>query len=432
MPTPNISKFIAYCETELDLQNRLIVNKEKDPNETFYKSLPVCIIDAVFSIGVKYQNVENAEKAFFKYFNLNISREYSDKNEYTIEDFIKNMETFSSFEEAAKKGFKNSQRTSSTNGILKAEASYLVAKVFQKHKINTLEDFRKYKNKDSLDNEIKQVKGQSSGIMLKYLYMLAGKSDEIKPDRHMVNFMKTLFPHMRDKKDYPEIIEIIKETIKHLKPQYPMLTERFLDVLIWEYMRSPKVWLLSVQTSLPNICTSFQDLATTCEVYESFEDAKTAFLSKIQHYAFSSNLIFDENGEIKNLNAYTKEADEIFGNENTNDNTILTPSILRDIAKTLCLAFNGETVSLKTPNGRYDDGIIGVDITSDEINFVGYDTFNGYDPILHTNILDMSSEKHYFLHINPLFGYGTDDGTAELYIDLRKATVYPEKHISKD
>lgn len=267
MPTPNISKFIAYCETELDLQNRLIVNKEKDPNETFYKSLPVCIIDAVFSIGVKYQHVENAEKAFFKYFNLNISREYSDKNEYTIEDFIKNMETFSSFEEAAKKGFKNSQRTSSTNGILKAEASYLVAKVFQKHKINTLEDFRKYKNKDSLDNEIKQVKGQSSGIMLKYLYMLAGKSDEIKPDRHMVNFMKTLFPHIRDKKDYPEIIEIIKETIKHLKPQYPMLTERFLDVLIWEYMRSPKVWLLSVQTSLPNICTSFQDLArATCSL----------------------------------------------------------------------------------------------------------------------------------------------------------------------
>ena len=47
-------------------------------------------------------------------------------------------------------------------------------------------------------------------------------------------------------------------------------------------------------------------------------------------------------------------------------------------------------------------------------------------------IVDMSSEKHYFLHINPLFGYGTDNGTAELYIDLREATVYPEKHISKD
>ena len=62
MPTPIISKFISYCEAELDLHDKLIVQKLTDPNETFYKSLPICIIDAVFSIGVKYQSVEKAEK----------------------------------------------------------------------------------------------------------------------------------------------------------------------------------------------------------------------------------------------------------------------------------------------------------------------------------------------------------------------------------
>lgn len=238
MSTPIISKFISYCETELDLQNRLILNKERDPNESFYKSLPVCIIDAVFSIGVKYKSVEKAEKSFFEHFNLTISRTLPIANEYTINDFIRDMNTFASFADAAVIGFNNRQRTSSVNGILKAEACYRVAEVFKKHSINTLEDFNKYANKPMLDADILKVKGQSSGIMLKYLYMLAGKSDEIKPDRHMVNFMRKVFPHLTmSPKDHPEIKKIIEETVLELKPKYPQLTERFLDVLIWDHMR---------------------------------------------------------------------------------------------------------------------------------------------------------------------------------------------------
>ena len=54
MTATDISKFVTYCENTLDLHQKLIVNKETDPNETFYKSLPLCIIDAVFSIGIKY------------------------------------------------------------------------------------------------------------------------------------------------------------------------------------------------------------------------------------------------------------------------------------------------------------------------------------------------------------------------------------------
>ena len=238
MPTPIISKFSSYCEAELNLHDKLIVKKFTDPNETFYKSLPVCIIDAVFSIGVKYQSVEKAEKAFFKHFDLNISRTLPIVNEYTINDFINDMDTFGSYEEAAKIGFNNRQRTSSVNGILKAEACYRVAEVFKKHNINTLEDFNKYTNKPLLDADILKVRGQSSGIMLKYLYMLAGNSNEVKPDRHMVNFMKKVFPHLTmSPKDHPEIKKIITETVLGLKPKYPQLTERFLDVLIWDHMR---------------------------------------------------------------------------------------------------------------------------------------------------------------------------------------------------
>lgn len=238
MSIDNISKFVAYCETELDLHDMLVVKKRTDPNEVFYKSLPICIIDAVFSIGVKYKSVENAEKAFIDYFNLDISREYPIVNEYTINDFIRDMDSFDSFEEAAKTGFNNMQRTSSVNGILKAEACYHVAEVFKKHNINTLDDFNKYVNKDALDADILNVRGQSSGIMLKYLYMLAGNANEVKPDRHMVNFMKKVFPNLTmSARDHALIKEIITETVSELHLKYPQLTERFLDLLIWEHMR---------------------------------------------------------------------------------------------------------------------------------------------------------------------------------------------------
>ncbi len=238
MNTTNISEFVAYCETKLDLYDKLIVQKMTDPNEDFYKSLPVCIIDAVFSIGVKYQSVEKAEKAFFDHFNLNIPRKYPITNEYRITDFIRNMDTFDTFENAAEIGFNNRQRTSSRNGILKAEACYRVAEVFKKHNIDTLNDFNKYEDKSLLDKDILKVKGQSSGIMLKYLHMLAGDANEVKPDRHMVNFMRSVFPNLTmSVKDHPEIKNIIKATVAELKKTYPMLTERFLDVLIWDYMR---------------------------------------------------------------------------------------------------------------------------------------------------------------------------------------------------
>ncbi|MBQ7352588.1 MAG: hypothetical protein IJW54_01135 [Clostridia bacterium] len=231
-------QFANYCDTTLNLNEQLVKNNRQDPNLSFYKSLPLCIIDAVYSIGVKYTSVERATNSFLRCFNLNIEKGTDSKTEYTIDNFITDMNTFSTFEDAAINGFNNKQRTSSVNGILKAEACFRVAKAFKKHGINTLNDFNTYSNKQKLDIDILSVKGQGSGIMLKYLYMLAGNDNVIKPDRHMVNFIKGVFPHITiGQKDHNEIAEIITESTKILTEKYAQLTPRFLDYLIWEYMK---------------------------------------------------------------------------------------------------------------------------------------------------------------------------------------------------
>lgn len=43
-----------------------------DPFKDFYKSLPICILDAVFSIGVRYTSVVNVVNSYMATFDLTI------------------------------------------------------------------------------------------------------------------------------------------------------------------------------------------------------------------------------------------------------------------------------------------------------------------------------------------------------------------------
>ncbi len=42
----------------------LLLNNTKLPEEFYYQSLSLCVLDAVFSIGVKYSNVQNVISNF--------------------------------------------------------------------------------------------------------------------------------------------------------------------------------------------------------------------------------------------------------------------------------------------------------------------------------------------------------------------------------
>lgn len=420
MAAYDVAKFVDYCEKELKLYDKLIVKGDTDPNEDFYKSLPVCIIDAVFSIGVKYQSVEKAERSFFEHFGLDISRKYPIVDEYTIKRFIAHMNSFKGFEDAAQKAFRNSQRTSSKSGILKAEACYLVAKVFEKHRIDTLDDFNNYADKDKLDADILAVKGQSSGIMLKYLYMLAGKADEVKPDRHVIKFVNRVFPKVND---HDEIKRIISESVELLRVKYPKLTARFLDCIIWDHMRSPKVWVLSAKTTNLGADSSV-DNDGFIEAYESFENAKGAFRDYISRCASSENSMFDGKGHITRLEDYINGMEDPEEDELENAEDLMQSKDLREIRDALRKSFV-EKENTKLCDRECDDGLIGMRVTSGEVEFFGLDECDGYAPVLHTNMLDMTEEQDYFLHIVPLFG-DIDDAPTELHLDLRRVKVTPE------
>lgn len=203
-----------------------------DPFKDFYKSLPICILDAVFSIGVRYTSVVNVVNSYIGTFDLTISRTQADATEHTIRNFLANVAKYDTIEDFSKNVLHNMQRTSSRSGILKAEACREIA---QKHGINTLRDFNDYTDKTTLDKDIKSVRGQRSGIMLKYLYMLTGDENRVKPDRHIVRFIKETCTLQKLTDDDAQAIMV--RTVEMLKPEYPNITVRFLDSLIWETQR---------------------------------------------------------------------------------------------------------------------------------------------------------------------------------------------------
>ncbi|MBQ7352587.1 MAG: hypothetical protein IJW54_01130 [Clostridia bacterium] len=183
-----------------------------------------------------------------------------------------------------------------------------------------------------------------------------------------------------------------------------------------------KIWILSIKTSLPNICYNADSLSTELFAFEGFEIAKDFFHKKIKEFAFSKNSLFNGNGKIQRFNTYI---DEMYEPEDEEDlgGDFLTKNHCIKIQEALCSAFGGDDNDLQIEVGKYDDGMIGVDVSENNIRFFGiYDgPINGYDPVIHTNIFNMTDKKDYFLYINDLFGQ--DECSCELYIDLKEAEL---------
>lgn len=223
--------FIEKCKTTLNLaDNRRI-------NEYYYTSLPFCVLDAVFSIGAHYRSTENVVE---RYANMRGINRYTFEDETgicTLHHFIDDVEKEQNIEIFAREILKNRQRTSPKNGILKAEACYQIAKIMQRFGVSTLDDFRTLPEctlKD-LSDKILKVKGQSSGIMLRYLLMLTGDDNTCKPDRQIRDFLESI--EIKNITDY-EIQELFEQSTEELCILYPHLTVRRLDNLIWNYQRA--------------------------------------------------------------------------------------------------------------------------------------------------------------------------------------------------
>jgi hypothetical protein len=174
-----ISKIADFTKNNITVENYKL-----DP-EFYYQSLPFCVIDSIYSIGVRYETVKKTVKNFCEYNNLLIFRENVDSipeksSQFSVNDFM-NMFGQADYNELATSIFRNKQRTSSVSGVLKAEAVVHFLKELSNEGINYFQDLENIST--NFESKIKEIIGQKSGISLQYFYMLAGNDRLIKSDR---------------------------------------------------------------------------------------------------------------------------------------------------------------------------------------------------------------------------------------------------------
>lgn len=223
----------AYCRKVLRLA-------DFQPGESeYYRSLPLCVIDTVFSIGSHYVATRNTVQRFCTYFDLqptNPRHPDPAPDQLSIADFLA-IYAEHGIDCMAEQIYQNRQRTSTRSGILKAEAALRFAEVIATFDVDRFEDVARIFENEAFEAGIKQIPGQRSGVSLRYFYMLIGSQDYIKPDRMILRFLQAALgrtPNLQEAHDLLVVASMI------LRADHPYLTPAALDHLIWAYQREEK------------------------------------------------------------------------------------------------------------------------------------------------------------------------------------------------
>jgi hypothetical protein len=225
---PPVARLANYIE-----QTELKIPKLAD--EYRYASLPLCVVDAVFSIGVRYTSTQKVVSNLCEYAGWTrffASREARGAGECGIGDLNSMFDKFGA-EGMAESVFQNRQRTSSRSGILKAEAVLLYCRTLIKAGINDFPDLD-VERREYAEAIILGLPGQSSGIAFDYFMMLAGDDNLIKPDRMVQRYVA----HALDLDSVPQPRQaaiLVRLAAKELRTRGQLWTPLSLDNAIWRH-----------------------------------------------------------------------------------------------------------------------------------------------------------------------------------------------------
>jgi hypothetical protein len=208
-------------------------------DEFFYQSLSLCALDAVFSIGVRWQSVRNVVARYCAHAGRPVFRPLGSDappraEQESISQFCARLASWGAPDQIA--AMLGSRQRTSTSGasILKAEAALRFAEQLRAHGIEHLQDM------DSLAPEreaqlltgIRTIPGQGSGISWAAFRMLSGSEDHVKPDRMVSRFILATL----GREVTPETaVALVRGAAALLRATYPELTPRLLDTQIWKY-----------------------------------------------------------------------------------------------------------------------------------------------------------------------------------------------------
>ena len=192
-----------------------------------YDSVGLAMIDAIWSIGVRYQSVQNVIARYR-------AERLADGHDAEADrpEEVRRLIEASGGPEGFALRMRNHQRTSSRNGILKAEAVLHEARMLEQESIAVPADLAGASEErlHHLRGRWSAVPGQASGISWRAFCMLVGLA-EVKPDRMIRRYVATALGRSGETAvGVEEARDLVMATAAHLG-----VSPRDLDYAIWSY-----------------------------------------------------------------------------------------------------------------------------------------------------------------------------------------------------
>ena len=228
--TGDAERLVEYMQKTLPLRDLRLGHEYR------YAHLGLALVDAVFSVGIKYTTTSNVVGRYARYQRLTPFRANEAKwppiEEQEPLDALVTLGEHLGSQRLADEVFENHNRTSSSGGILKAEAVIQAAKVFTAYGVHYFQDLPAVAADSALETAYRSIPGQGSGVSWAYFWMLAGDETLIKPDRHVMAYLERA---LGTSVDPAHALHLIREVSAFLQPHYPTVTPRRLDYAIWVY-----------------------------------------------------------------------------------------------------------------------------------------------------------------------------------------------------
>lgn len=228
----HLDELALICRQHLDL--RLLLAEEY-----YYGHLACCVLDAVHSMGVRYESARQVPSRYCATYGLNRLRDNTAAlpaigAQEPLSALVARIEDLG-VECFASQVVRNRQRTSAVNGILKVDAVHRVARCLLHAGIETFQDLARAGSEPALEDAIRKIPGQGSGISWRYFCMLAGDDQQVKPDRHIMGFF-AVFTQVAWSTE--QAVDLVRQLCEHDVLQDCHLTPRSLDYAIWHWQRA--------------------------------------------------------------------------------------------------------------------------------------------------------------------------------------------------
>lgn len=210
-------RFAKYCKHHFILS---------ESNACNYQSLSVCLIDCVYSLRAQYytMTLPVVDRYVNKYMN---GERYASGD--TISMLLDHFDSAGGPRNFADEVLMNHQKLGGKSQIPKEQICYQLAKYLHYLHIDTIEDFQSFESQELLEIVIRAVKGiGDAGV--NYLFMLAGDTARCKPDVHIHSCIRDA---CGEDISNEECQELFTDAVHLLNEQFPLLTVRDLDGIIW-------------------------------------------------------------------------------------------------------------------------------------------------------------------------------------------------------